>query len=93
MKKQGNSNVIIGITAIIAMVGVAWTFYHYNMQNHYAEVRCDGIEQKQGKDSEVYKECIEHEKSMFTVKKSQEGRRKNDQVVNGIKKEADDVTK
>ena len=75
MKAGDKYNTLIGITALATMIGVAWTFYHYNMQNKYAEVRCEQTQKKHGIQSAAYRSCMEREKAMFSAKKSNEGRR------------------
>ena len=76
MTRQEQRDLLIGLAALLAMAGVAWTVYHYNMRSNFAEVRCQEIEQQFGSDAPQYENCIAQESARFAASKSEIGRRK-----------------
>lgn len=76
MTGKDKRDLFIGLTALLAMAGVAWTVYHYNMRSNYAEIRCEGTANQFGRDAVQYRDCLARESARFTATKSELGRRK-----------------
>ena len=76
MTRREQRDLLIGLAALLAMAGVAWMVYHYNMRSNFAEIHCQEVARQCGSDTPQYENCITQESARFAATKSEIGRRK-----------------